>query len=95
MSFPDSHSSEWHAEPVNRIDRFVGQRLRDRRLELRIGFDDFSDRFGVSTQMLAAIESGRQRLGPRRLMEASIILDVPISYFFDGLSACRSAYSLH
>jgi DNA-binding transcriptional regulator YiaG len=84
-SFPDSPSSECHAEAVNWIDRFVGRRLRYRRLELRISFDDFSDRFGVSTQMLAAIESGRQRLGARRLLEASIILDVPISYFFDGL----------
>ncbi len=82
VPFPESQVGT-----VNDIDKFVGRHLRFRRLELCIGLEEFSTRLRLTTAALTAIERGEQRLGAKLLLEASIVLDVPISYFFDGLTA--------
>ncbi len=88
-------ASETLTDPVNWIDRYIGHRLRQRRLNLGIGADHFSARLGIETDALAAIETGRRRLGVGLLRQASLWLDVPVSYFFDGLIDPSNMQQVH
>ncbi len=74
----DCGASETHTDLVNWIDRYIGHRLRQRRLDLGIGADHFSARLGIETDALAAIETGRRRLGVGLMKQASLWLDVSI-----------------
>ena len=66
------------------IDRLVGQRLRARRVELRLSQTDLADGLGVTFQQVQKYESGTNRLGSSRLLQAAGVLMVPPSYFFVG-----------
>lgn len=45
------------------------------------------DALGISFQQVQKCEKGANRIGGSRLYEMSNVLDVPISFFFDGMPA--------
>lgn len=65
------------------IDKYAGQRLRARELELSQTIA--GEGLGITFQQLQKNEWGINCIGASRLFELSKILDVPISYFFEGL----------
>jgi transcriptional regulator with XRE-family HTH domain len=69
----------------NPIDQHVGQRVRVRRLLLGLTQEKVGTALGLTFQQVQKYEKGTNRIGASRLQEISKILDVPPSYFFEGM----------
>ena len=67
------------------VDVYVGQRLRQRRTLLGMSQEKLAQTFGVSFQQVQKYERGANRISASRLHLLTQILDVPVTYFFDGL----------
>jgi transcriptional regulator with XRE-family HTH domain len=70
---------------LNPIDRHVGIRVRMRRLMLGLSQATLSDALGITFKQVQKYETGTNRIGAGRLQHISQVLQVPISFFFDGL----------
>jgi transcriptional regulator with XRE-family HTH domain len=68
----------------NPIDKHVGARVRMRRMMLSMSQEKLGDALGLTFQQVQKYEKGTNRIGASRLQQISIILQVPISFFFDG-----------
>src|SRR5213595_2581054 len=68
----------------NPIDTHVGNRVRMRRMMLAISQEKLGDAVGVTFQQVQKYEKGTNRIGASRLQQISHILQVPVSFFFDG-----------
>ena len=67
------------------IDKHVGKRLRERRIELGLSQSAVGRELGITFQQLQKNAWGINRIGASRLYLLSKILDVPVAYFFEGL----------
>jgi len=70
----------------NPVDIHVGARVRLRRKILRLSQEKLGDELGVTFQQVQKYERGANRVGASRLWKLSEVLDVPVSFFYDGLS---------
>ena len=68
------------------VDVHVGKRLKQIRTLRRMSQTDVAKRLELSFQQIQKYEIGSNRIAASRLFELSRILDVPTSYFFEGLS---------
>jgi transcriptional regulator with XRE-family HTH domain len=69
----------------NPIDRHVGSRVRMRRMMLSMSQEKLGDALGLTFQQVQKYEKGANRIGASRLQNISGILQVPVSFFFEGL----------
>ena len=67
------------------VDRYVGARIRERRIMLGLTQQQLADLIGVTYQQAHKYERGINRVSAGRLFEVSQVLSVPVNYFFDGL----------
>jgi transcriptional regulator with XRE-family HTH domain len=67
------------------IDRYVGARIRERRIMLGLTQQQLADLIGVTYQQAHKYERGINRVSAGRLFEVAQVLSVPVNYFFDGL----------
>ncbi len=72
--------------PVHPVDRHVGQVVRARRRALGLSQSAVADRLGVSFQQLQKYERGANRVSASTLHALSLVLDLPVARFFDGLA---------
>ena len=70
----------------NPVDVHVGSRVRLRRTLLGMSQEKLADAVGLTFQQIQKYERGTNRIGSSRLYQFSQILDVPVSFFFDGMS---------
>jgi transcriptional regulator with XRE-family HTH domain len=70
----------------NAVDRHVASRLRLRRLEVGLSQTTLADALGISFQQLQKYEWAVDRISAGALYQLALTLDVPVQYFFDGLS---------
>jgi transcriptional regulator with XRE-family HTH domain len=68
------------------VDRYVGSRVRMRRLMLGMSQEKLGDQLGLTFQQVQKYEKGTNRISASRLQQMSGILNVPIPFFFEGLS---------
>ena len=68
----------------NPIDRHVGSRVRMRRMMLSMSQEKLGDALGLTFQQVQKYEKGANRIGASRLQQISHILQVPVSFFFEG-----------
>lgn len=66
-------------------DRYVGGRIRERRIMLGLSQQQMADMIGVSYQQTHKYERGINRISAGRLYEIAQVLRVPMSFFFEGL----------
>jgi transcriptional regulator with XRE-family HTH domain len=66
------------------VDSHVGQKLRARRMFLRMSQTDVADALGITFQQIQKYEKGMNRVGASRLQEISDALGVSPFYFFEG-----------
>ena len=66
------------------VDIHVGKKLRSRRTLLGRSQDEIGTAVGITFQQIQKYERGLNRIGSSRLYEFSRLLDVSISYFFEG-----------
>jgi transcriptional regulator with XRE-family HTH domain len=67
------------------IDLHLGKRLRRRRRLLGLTQQQVAEVVGIRFQQIQKYECGANRISAARLWELSQALDVPVSYFYDGL----------
>ena len=70
----------------NDIDLHLGRRLRRRRRLLGLTQQQLAGVVGVRFQQIQKYECGANRISAARLWRISAALEVPVSYFYDGLA---------
>jgi transcriptional regulator with XRE-family HTH domain len=70
----------------NDIDLHLGKRLRRRRRLLGLTQQQLASVCGVRFQQIQKYECGANRISAARLWQLSEALNVPVGYFYDGLS---------
>ena len=81
---------ELDARPTARAsnaDRHVGARIRERRITLGLSQQQLAQLIGVTYQQAHKYERGLNRISAGRLYDIAQVLNVPISWFFEGLSS--------
>jgi transcriptional regulator with XRE-family HTH domain len=73
----------------NPMDKYVGSRVRMRRLILGMSQVKLGGSLGVTFQQVQKYEKGANRIGASRLQHISEVLGVPVSFFFEGVPEVR------
>jgi transcriptional regulator with XRE-family HTH domain len=68
----------------NPIDKHVGSRVRMRRMMLGMSQEKLGDALALTFQQVQKYEKGTNRIGASRLQQISLILQVPVAFFFEG-----------
>lgn len=76
---------------ADNIDAHIGSRVRLRRLTAGVSQEQLGAALGVTFQQVQKYEKGTNRIGAGRLYRISRILDVPVSYFYEGLGQTNGA----
>ena len=69
------------------LDEYVGGRVRMRRTLMGMSQEKLAEALGITSQQVQKYERGVNRVGASRLYDLSTILEVPVSFFFEGLVA--------
>jgi transcriptional regulator with XRE-family HTH domain len=77
----------------NEIDVHLGKRLRRRRHLVGITQQVLAGTVGVRFQQIQKYECGANRISASRLWQLAEALEVPVSYFYDGLSSIDQSQS--
>lgn len=72
---------------ANAIDLHIGKRLRRRRRLLGLTQQQLAESIGIWFQQIQKYECGANRVTASRLYELSVALNVPVTYFYQGLMA--------
>lgn len=67
------------------IDKYVGSRVRARRVGLRISQTKLGDSIGVTFQQVQKYENGTNRIGASNLYKIARQLGVDVSFFFQEM----------
>ena len=67
------------------VDVHVGGRVRLRRTLLGMSQEDLGKALDLTFQQVQKNEKGFNRIGSSRLYQLSLILDVPVAYFFEEI----------
>jgi transcriptional regulator with XRE-family HTH domain len=73
------------------IDVEVGRRIRMRRRILGMSQTTLAEGLNVTFQQVQKYEKGKNRVGASRLQSVADCLDVPVSFFFEGVSEPRES----
>jgi transcriptional regulator with XRE-family HTH domain len=73
------------------IDQHVGGQLRLRRAQAGLTQTELGAKVGLSFQAVQKYETGENRISASRLYQLARILEVPLSFFFEGLDATGHA----
>jgi transcriptional regulator with XRE-family HTH domain len=73
------------ASHPNPVDVHVGSRVRLRRTLLGMSQEKLGKAVSLTFQQIQKYERGANRIGSSRLYQLATILDVPVSFFFDGV----------
>ena len=65
-------------------DKHVGNRVRMRRMMLGMSQEALGTPLGVTFQQVQKYEKGANRISASRLQQTAHILQVPVTFFFDG-----------
>ncbi|KQB11466.1 helix-turn-helix transcriptional regulator [Rhodobacter capsulatus] len=68
------------------VDVHVGKRIRHRRWLVGVTQQQLADKVGIKFQQIQKYETGMNRVSASRLWDIADALDVPVSFFFEGLS---------
>ena len=71
-------------EAPNPVDKYVGSRVRMRRVLLGMSQEKLGEALGLTFQQVQKYEKGTNRISASRLQQISKTLKVPPSFFFDG-----------
>jgi transcriptional regulator with XRE-family HTH domain len=67
------------------VDVHVGKRVRHRRWMIGMTQQQLAERVGIKFQQIQKYETGMNRVSASRLWDIADALEVPVSFFFDGL----------
>jgi len=73
------------------VDVHVGKRVRHRRWLTGMTQQQLAEQVGIKFQQIQKYETGANRVSASRLWDIADALDVPVSFFFEGLEEQRKA----
>lgn len=73
------------------VDEHVGQRVRQRRWMVGMTQQQLGNKVGIKFQQIQKYETGTNRISASRLWDIADALDVPVSFFFEGLEGGNQA----
>jgi transcriptional regulator with XRE-family HTH domain len=68
----------------NPVDKYVGSRVRMRRIMLGMSQEKLGEALGLTFQQVQKYEKGTNRVAAGRLIRIAEILGVPVSFFLEG-----------
>ena len=68
----------------NPVDKYVGSRVRMRRIMLGMSQEKLGEALGLTFQQIQKYEKGTNRVGASRIQQISEILQVPVSFLVAG-----------
>lgn len=71
------------------VDVHVGKRIRHRRWLVGMTQQQLAEKVGIKFQQIQKYETGANRVSASRLWDISETLDVPVSFFFEGLDEAQ------
>ena len=72
------------------VDVHVGKRIRHRRWMIGVTQQQLAEQVGIKFQQIQKYETGMNRVSASRLWDIAETLDVPVSFFFDGIDTEKS-----
>ena len=69
------------------VDVHVGKRIRHRRWLVGMTQQQLSERVGIKFQQIQKYETGANRVSASRLWDIADALEVPVSFFFEGIES--------
>ncbi len=82
------------ANRATETDRFVGIRIRERRIMLGLSQQQMAELIGVTYQQAHKYERGINRISAGRLYQIAKVLKVPVGFFYEGLENTTDASEL-
>ncbi len=73
------------------VDVHVGKRIRHRRWLVGMTQQQLAEKVGIKFQQIQKYETGANRVSASRLWDIADSLDVPVSFFFEGLDVAEEA----
>lgn len=70
---------------ANHLDKEIGRRLRQSRMSHNLTQEGLAKKLDISFQQLQKYESGANRISASRLWSIAQALNIPVTYFYDGL----------
>ncbi len=67
------------------VDVHVGERVRQRRRLLGMTLQQLAAQVGTKYQQIQKYETARIRISASRMWEIAATMDVPVSFFFEGI----------
>ena len=77
------------------VDIHVGKRVRHRRWMVGLTQQQLGEIVGIKFQQIQKYETGMNRVSASRLWDIAHVLNVPVSFFFEGLDAAEAGEALH
>ncbi|EEX10050.1 transcriptional regulator, XRE family [Ruegeria lacuscaerulensis ITI-1157] len=78
---------------THHVDVHVGKRVRHRRWLIGMTQQQLAQQVGIKFQQIQKYETGANRISASRLWDIAEALDVPVSFFFEGLEETQKADS--
>lgn len=78
----------------NPIDVHVGSRVRLQRMLLSMSQEKLGERLGLTFQQVQKYEKGINRIGASRLFDLSMVLGVPVQFFYEQAPTPEASGSL-
>src|SRR5690242_8029858 len=78
---------EMSTKAPNPVDKYVGSRVRMRRMMLGLSQEKLGESLGLTFQQVQKYEKGTNRISASRLQQLAHILRVTPAFFFDGAPA--------
>src|ERR1700755_3452867 len=75
---------EMSTKAPNPVDKYVGSRVRMRRIMLGMSQEKLGEALGLTFQQIKKYEKATTRVGASRIQQISEILQVPVSFLFEG-----------
>lgn len=82
---PKSRRKARSSDEEQAIDKHVGERVRLRRTLMGLSQEKLGALLGLTFQQVQKYERGANRISASKLWRMSEVLEVPVSFFFDGL----------
>jgi transcriptional regulator with XRE-family HTH domain len=71
------------ARATDAVDKSVGRQIRIRRNTLGMSQTDLADELGLTFQQVQKYEKGANRISAGRLLRLAVLLEVPLTYFYE------------
>jgi transcriptional regulator with XRE-family HTH domain len=71
------------------IDKYFGDRLRARRVTMKMSQGELGKALGLSFQQIQKYEAGTNRISAAMMVRLADVLDVGIGYFYDEISKTK------